>query len=131
MATFLRNLDAVDLSQLSEDERQDVFAVFGPDRRQQLYGRGIRRRLATMFDGGQRQLRMAHSLQFTMPGRPILRYGDEIGMGEDLRLPGRDAIRTPMHLVGDHERRLQHRRRRRPGPPVIAECRYSCTSTSM
>jgi maltose alpha-D-glucosyltransferase/alpha-amylase len=95
-ATFLRNHDEVDLSQLTESERQEVFAAFGPDRRQQLYGRGIRRRLATMLDGEQRQLRMAHSLQFTMPGTPILRYGDEIGMGEDLRLPERNAMRTPM-----------------------------------
>jgi maltose alpha-D-glucosyltransferase/alpha-amylase len=95
-ATFLRNHDEVDLSQLTESERQEVFAAFGPERRQQLYGRGIRRRLATMLDGAQRQLRMAHSLQFTMPGTPILRYGDEIGMGEDLRLPERNAMRTPM-----------------------------------
>ena len=95
-ATFLRNHDEVDLSQLSESQRQEVFAAFGPDRRQQLYGRGIRRRLATMLDNGQRRLRMAYSLQFTMPGTPILRYGDDIGMGEDLSLPERDAIRTPM-----------------------------------
>jgi maltose alpha-D-glucosyltransferase / alpha-amylase len=99
-ATFLRNHDEVDLSQVSESERQEVFAAFGPDRRHQLYGRGIRRRLAAMLDGGgsagKRRLRMAHSLQFTMPGTPVLRYGDEIGMGEDLSLPERDAIRTPM-----------------------------------
>ncbi|WP_432844370.1 hypothetical protein [Dactylosporangium sp. CA-092794] len=101
-AVFLRNHDEVDLSQLSEAERQEVFAAFGPQRRQQLYGRGIRRRLATMLNGGHRRLRMAYSLQFTMPGTPVLRYGDEIGMGEDLRLPERDAIRTPMML---HTRR--------------------------
>jgi maltose alpha-D-glucosyltransferase/alpha-amylase len=94
-ATFLRNHDEVDLSQISESERQEVFAAFGPDRRHQLYGRGIRRRLAAMLDD-QRRLRMAHSLQYTMPGTPVLRYGDEIGMGEDLSLPERDAIRTPM-----------------------------------
>jgi maltose alpha-D-glucosyltransferase/alpha-amylase len=99
-ATFLRNHDEVDLSQVSESERQEVFTAFGPDRRHQLYGRGIRRRLAAMLDGGQdsgqHRLRMAHSLQYTMPGTPVLRYGDEIGMGEDLSLPERDAIRTPM-----------------------------------
>ncbi|MCU7730820.1 alpha-amylase family protein [Actinoplanes sp. KI2] len=95
-ATFLRNHDEVDLSNLPKSERETIFAAFGPERRHQLYGRGIRRRMATMLDGGQRRLRMAHSLQFTMPGTPVLRYGDEIGMGEDLRLPERDAIRTPM-----------------------------------
>ena len=95
-ATFLRNHDEVDLSNLSEDERADVFAAFGPDPDQQLYGRGIRRRLAPMLGGDRRRLEMAYSLQFTMPGTPVLRYGDELGMGEDLSLPERTAIRTPM-----------------------------------
>jgi maltose alpha-D-glucosyltransferase / alpha-amylase len=95
-ATFLRNHDEVDLSGLDEQARQDVMAEFGPERRHQLYERGIRRRLAPMLGGDQRRIRMAYSLQFTMPGTPVLRYGDEIGMGEDLRLPERDAIRTPM-----------------------------------
>ena len=99
-ATFLRNHDEVDLSQLSESERNEVLAVFGPDQDHQLYGRGIRRRLAPMLDGDQRRLRMAYSLQFTMPGTPVLRYGDEIGMGEDLSLAERDSIRTPMQWSG-------------------------------
>jgi maltose alpha-D-glucosyltransferase/alpha-amylase len=99
-ATFLRNHDEVDLSQLAPDERADVFAAFGPDRRHQLYERGIRRRLAPMLAGDQARLRMAYSLQFTMPGTPVLRYGDEIGMGEDLALPERNAIRTPMQWSG-------------------------------
>jgi maltose alpha-D-glucosyltransferase/alpha-amylase len=62
----------------------------------QLYGRGIRRRLAPMLDGDQARLRLAYSLQFTLPGTPVLRYGEEIGMGDDLSLPDRDSIRTPM-----------------------------------
>jgi maltose alpha-D-glucosyltransferase/alpha-amylase len=95
-ATFLRNHDEVDLSQLTSEERSDVLAAFGPERHHQLYERGIRRRLAPMLDGDQRRIRLAYSLQFTMPGTPVLRYGDEIGMGEDLALPERDAIRTPM-----------------------------------
>jgi maltose alpha-D-glucosyltransferase/alpha-amylase len=95
-ATFLRNHDEVDLSGLTADERGDVCAAFGPDPHHQLYERGIRRRLAPMLDGDQQRLRLAYSLQFTMPGTPVLRYGDEIGMGENLRLPERDAIRTPM-----------------------------------
>jgi maltose alpha-D-glucosyltransferase/alpha-amylase len=95
-ATFLRNHDEVDLSSLAPGERDEVFAAFGPERRHQLYERGIRRRLASMLDGDQRRLRMAYSLQFTMPGTPVLRSGDEIGMGEDLHLPERNAIRTPM-----------------------------------
>jgi maltose alpha-D-glucosyltransferase/alpha-amylase len=95
-ATFLRNHDEVDLGRLTPEERQDVFAAFGPDPDMQLYHRGIRRRLAPMLDGDRRRLEMAYSLQFTMPGTPVIRYGDEIGMGENLALPEREAIRTPM-----------------------------------
>jgi maltose alpha-D-glucosyltransferase / alpha-amylase len=88
--------DEVDLGRLTPEERQDVFAAFGPDPDMQLYHRGIRRRLAPMLDGDRRRLEMAYSLQFTMPGTPVIRYGDEIGMGENLALPERGAIRTPM-----------------------------------
>jgi maltose alpha-D-glucosyltransferase/alpha-amylase len=95
-ATFLRNHDEVDLSRLSKEEMADCFAAFGPDPDMQLYGRGIRRRLAPMLDGDQARLRLAYSLQFTLPGTPVLRYGEELGMGEDLSLPDRDALRTPM-----------------------------------
>jgi maltose alpha-D-glucosyltransferase/alpha-amylase len=61
----------------------------------QLYGRGIRRRLAPML-GNRAQLEMAYSMMFSLPGTPVLRYGDEIGMGDDLDLPERNAVRTPM-----------------------------------
>jgi maltose alpha-D-glucosyltransferase/alpha-amylase len=95
-ATFLRNHDELDLSRLTDEQRRDVMAVFAPRRTMQIYGRGIRRRLASMMDGDRRRIELAYSLQFTMPGTPVLRYGEEIGMGENLALDGRDAIRTPM-----------------------------------
>jgi maltose alpha-D-glucosyltransferase/alpha-amylase len=95
-ATFLRNHDEIDLSRLTAEQRGEVFAEFGPDEQSQLYGRGIRRRLAPMLGGDRTRLELAYSLQFTLRGTPVLRYGDEIGMGDDLSLPGRDAIRTPM-----------------------------------
>ena len=72
-----------------------VFREFGPRPAMQLYGRGIRRRLAPML-GDRRRLELAYSLLFSLPGTPVLRYGDEIGMGENLRLKERMAIRTPM-----------------------------------
>ena len=62
----------------------------------QLYGRGLRRRLPTMLDGDPRRLRMAYSLLFSLPGTPVLFYGEEIGMGENLDVEGRLAVRTPM-----------------------------------
>jgi maltose alpha-D-glucosyltransferase / alpha-amylase len=95
-ATFLRNHDELDLSRLTDDQREDVFRVFAPRAEMRLYGRGIRRRLATMLKGDRRHIELAYALQFAMPGTPVLRYGEEIGMGENLALAGRDAIRTPM-----------------------------------
>jgi maltose alpha-D-glucosyltransferase/alpha-amylase len=95
-ATFLRNHDEVDLSQLQESERADVFAAFGPKENMQLYGRGIRRRLAPMLGNDRRRLELAYLLQFSLPGTPVLRYGEELGMGDDLSLPERNSIRTPM-----------------------------------
>jgi maltose alpha-D-glucosyltransferase/alpha-amylase len=95
-ATFLRNHDEVDLSRLTPNERSDVFAAFGPKPEMQLYGRGIRRRLAPMLGNDRRRIELAYSLQFALPGTPVLRYGEELGMGDDLSLPEREAIRTPM-----------------------------------
>jgi maltose alpha-D-glucosyltransferase / alpha-amylase len=95
-ATFLRNHDEVDLSRLTNEQKAEVFAKFGPDEDMQLYGRGIRRRLAPMLGNDRRRLELAYSLQFTLRGTPVLRYGEEIGMGDDLSLEGRDSIRTPM-----------------------------------
>lgn len=95
-AHFLRNNDELDLGRLTKKQQQTVFAEFGPEPRMQLYDRGIRRRLPPMFEGDRRRLEMAYSLMFTLPGTPVIRYGDEIGMGEDLSLKEREAARTPM-----------------------------------
>ena len=93
---FLRNHDELDLGRLSERQRQTVFDAFGPKPEMQLYDRGIRRRLATMLNGDRRRLELAYSLLFTLPGTPVIRYGDEIGMGDDLSIPERNCARTPM-----------------------------------
>jgi maltose alpha-D-glucosyltransferase/alpha-amylase len=95
-ATFLRNHDELDLSRLTDEQRGDAFRAFAPREDMRLYGRGIRRRLAPMLRGDRRHIELAYALQFSLPGTPVVRYGEEIGMGEDLSLPGREAIRTPM-----------------------------------
>ncbi|PZF83763.1 alpha-amylase family protein [Micromonospora deserti] len=95
-ATFLRNHDEIDLSRLTAEQRTEVYAQFGPDESMRIYDRGIRRRLASMLGNDRRRIELAYSLQFSLRGTPVLRYGEEIGMGEDLSLPGRQAIRTPM-----------------------------------
>ncbi|WP_167139157.1 alpha-amylase family protein [Diaminobutyricimonas sp. TR449] len=95
-ANFVRNHDELTLDKLSESERQEVFAAFGPEPEMQAYGRGIVRRLPTMLGGDPRRIRMAYSLLFSLPGTPVLFYGEEIGMGENLAAGGRLAVRTPM-----------------------------------
>jgi maltose alpha-D-glucosyltransferase/alpha-amylase len=95
-AMFLRNNDELDLGRLTDEQRRRVFDAFAPDREMQLYGRGIRRRLAPMLDGDRRRIELAYSLMMTLPGTVVLQYGDEIGMGDNLSLPERNAVRTPM-----------------------------------
>ena len=98
---FLRSHDELDLGRLTEDQRQKVFDAFGPQKRMQLYDRGIRRRLAPMLGNDRRKLELAFSLLFSLPGTPMMQYGDEIGIGDNLRLPERECARTPMQWTGD------------------------------
>jgi maltose alpha-D-glucosyltransferase/alpha-amylase len=95
-ANFVRNHDELTLDKLSDDERQEVFAAFGPREELQLFGRGLRRRLPTMLGHDERRIRLVYSLMFSLPGTPVLFYGEEIGMGECLAIPGRMSVRSPM-----------------------------------
>jgi maltose alpha-D-glucosyltransferase/alpha-amylase len=100
---FLRSHDELDLGRLTPEQRQKVFEAMGPETRMQLYGRGIRRRLAPMLGNDRKRLELAFSLLFSLPGTPMMQYGDEIGMGDNLRLPERDCTRTPMQwTAGRH-----------------------------
>jgi maltose alpha-D-glucosyltransferase/alpha-amylase len=100
-ANFLRNQDELNLSHLSDAERSEVFAAFAPEEDQRVFGRGIRRRLAPMLGGDPRRIEFAYSLLLSLPGTPVIGYGDEIGMGEDLSLPERLSVRTPMQWSAD------------------------------
>jgi trehalose synthase len=95
-ANFVRNHDELTLDKLSTSERQEVFAAFGAEPEMQLYGRGLRRRLPTMLGGDQRRIRLVYTLMFSLPGTPVIFYGEEIGMGENLEVEGRLCVRTPM-----------------------------------
>ncbi len=90
---FLRNHDELDLGRLTKAQRDAVFKAFGPDKGMQLYDRGIRRRLAPMLGGDRRRIELAYSLMCTLPGTPVIRYGDELGMGDNLDLPERNCAR--------------------------------------
>jgi maltose alpha-D-glucosyltransferase/alpha-amylase len=100
-ATFVRNHDELTLDKLTDEERQEVFAAFGPEPEMQIYGRGLRRRLPPMLDGDPARVRMVYSLLFSLPGTPVLFYGEEIGMGENLKVEGRSSVRTPMQWSAD------------------------------
>jgi maltose alpha-D-glucosyltransferase/alpha-amylase len=100
-ASFARNHDELTLELLSEDARQEVFDAFGPDEDMQLYDRGLRRRLPPMVGGDQRRIRAVYSLMFAMPGTPTIFYGEEIGMGENLAIEDRQAVRTPMQWTSE------------------------------
>jgi maltose alpha-D-glucosyltransferase/alpha-amylase len=95
-AHFLRNHDEIDLGRLSDSQRKKVYDQFGPDTSMQLYDRGIRRRLAPMMKNNRKHLQLAYSLLFSLPGAPVIRYGEELGMGDDLSLKERLSVRTPM-----------------------------------
>jgi len=119
---FLRSHDELDLGRLTEEQRDKVFRAFGPERRMQLYDRGIRRRLTPMLGNDRRRLELAFSLLFSLPGTPMMQYGDEIGMGDDLRLPERECARTPMQWTS--ERHGGFSRARKIVRPVIDDPVY-------
>jgi maltose alpha-D-glucosyltransferase/alpha-amylase len=101
-AIFLRNHDELDLGRLTDEQRQKVFDRFAPNDNMQLYERGIRRRLAPML-GHMAHIKLAYSLMFSLPGTPVMYYGEEIGMGDDLSLEGRHSVRTPMQWSADRQ----------------------------
>ena len=100
-AQFIKNHDELTLDQLTEAERQEVFDAFGPDPDMQLFDRGIRRRLPPMLGGDTARIRLAYSVLFSLPGAPVLFYGEELGMGENLDIPGRLAVRSPMQWTDE------------------------------
>jgi maltose alpha-D-glucosyltransferase/alpha-amylase len=98
---FLRNHDEIDLGRLSDANRDEVYLKFGPDDNMRLYNRGIRRRLAPMMNNDTPFLAFAYSLLYSLPSTPVIRYGEEIGMGDDLSLNERLSVRTPMQWSAD------------------------------
>jgi trehalose synthase len=100
-ANFVRNHDELTLDQLTDKERKEVFAAFGPEKDMQVYGRGIRRRLPSMLDLDTDRIKLVYSLMFSLPGTPTLFYGEEIGMVENLEIEGRLSSRSPMQWSGE------------------------------
>jgi maltose alpha-D-glucosyltransferase/alpha-amylase len=97
---FLRNHDELTLEMVSEEYRQAMYGWYAYDPRMRV-NVGIRRRLAPLLDNARAEIELAHALLFSLPGSPFLYYGDEIGMGDNIWLPDRDASRTPMQWTPD------------------------------
>ncbi len=127
---FLRNLDELDLERLTDAEREDVYRAFAPEPGMRIFGRGIRRRLAPML-GSRPRLEMALSLLFSMPGAPMLIYGDEIGMGDDLSLEERNAVRTPMQWSPEGHAGFSTAKHDSLSRPVISKGPYSFTHVNV
>jgi maltose alpha-D-glucosyltransferase/alpha-amylase len=125
---FLRSHDELDLGRLTDEQRAKVFEAFGPEKRMQLYNRGIRRRFAPMMGNDRRRLELAFSLLLSLPGTPMLQYGDEIGIGEDLALPERECARTPMQWTGDRRGGFT---KGRPFRPLVSEPEFAPASVNV
>jgi maltose alpha-D-glucosyltransferase/alpha-amylase len=99
-ALFLRNHDELTLEMVTDEERDYMYNEYAKDPRMRL-NLGIRRRLAPLIDNGRRQMEILYSMLLTLPGSPVLYYGDEIGMGDNIYLGDRNGVRTPMQWSGD------------------------------
>ncbi|MGE3178259.1 MAG: alpha-amylase family protein [Vicinamibacterales bacterium] len=130
-ANFLRTHDELDLGRLGGEPRQAVFDTFAPDPGMRLYERGIRRRLAPMLGNDRQRIELAHSLMLTLPGTPILRYGDEIGMGDDLSLEERQSIRTPMQWTDRANGGFSSAPAGRLIHPVIEDGTFGCARVNV
>ena len=97
---FLRNHDELTLEMVADEERDYMYSEYAKDPRMKL-NLGIRRRLAPLLDNGRDEIELMHAILFSLPGSPVLYYGDEIAMGDNVFLGDRDGVRTPMQWTGD------------------------------
>jgi maltose alpha-D-glucosyltransferase/alpha-amylase len=123
-ANFVRNHDEWSLDKLTEAERQEVFKAFGPKADMQLFGRGLRRRLPPMLNGDQARIRMVYGLTFALPGAPVLFYGEEIGMAENMAIPGRQSVRSPMQWSNETNAAFSTAEPERLRRPIVTGRRY-------
>lgn len=126
LLNFLRHHDELSLTLLEPNERNDVLAAFAPDPKSRIFNdMGIRRRLPPMMNDDEGRVRLAYSLCFSLPGAVLLRYGDEIGMGDDLSLQGRNSVRTPMQWSKARNGGFSANDDHCPKHPVVSEGRYA------
>jgi maltose alpha-D-glucosyltransferase/alpha-amylase len=128
--TFLRNHDELTLEMVTEEERQWMWEQFAPDPRMRL-NLGIRRRLAPLLDNDRRKIELAYSLLLTLPGSPVIYYGDEIGMGDNIWLNDRNGVRTPMQWSNEHNAGFSAASTESLFSPLIDEGKFSYSQVNV
>jgi maltose alpha-D-glucosyltransferase/alpha-amylase len=122
-AIFLRNHDELTLEMVTDEDRDYMYREYAMDPRMRI-NLGIRRRLAPLMDNGRRRIELMHSLLFTLPGTPVMYYGDEIGMGDNIYLGDRNGVRTPMQWTSDRNAGFSRSDGARLYAPVISDPVY-------
>ena len=122
-AMFLRNHDELTLEMVTDEERDYMWRVYASDPAARI-NMGIRRRLAPLLDNSRRKIELMNALLFSMPGSPIIYYGDEIGMGDNIFLGDRNGVRTPMQWSADRNAGFSRANPQRLFLPIIIDPEY-------
>ena len=122
-ALFLRNHDELTLEMVTDEERDYMYRVYGHDRRMRI-NLGIRRRLAPLLESDRRKIELMNALLFSLPGTPVIYYGDEIGMGDNIYLGDRNGVRTPMQWSSDRNAGFSRANPQKLYLPVIIDPEY-------
>src|SRR5438105_2956660 len=129
-ALFLRNHDELTLEMVTDEERDYMYRVYTQDPVARL-NLGIRRRLAPLLSNNRRRIELMNGLLFSLPGTPVLYYGDEIGMGDNIYLGDRNGVRTPMQWSGDRNAGFSRANRQKLYLPVIVDPEYHFESVNV
>ena len=129
-ATFLRNHDELTLEMVTEEERDLMLRAYARDDEMRI-NLGIRRRLAPLLGNDRRKIELLNALLFSLPGTPVVYYGDEIGMGDNVYLGDRDGVRTPMQWTADRNAGFSRSNPHRLYLPLITEQEYHYESVNV
>jgi len=127
---FLRNHDELTLEMVTDDERDYMYFAYSADPRMRLNA-GIRRRLAPLMGNNRRRIELMNSLLFSFPGTPVIYYGDEVGMGDNIFLGDRNGVRTPMQWSGDRNAGFSRADPARLYSPVIVDPLWGCEAVNV
>ena len=127
---FLRNHDELTLEMVTDEERDYMYQAYAADPQMRING-GIRRRLAPLMENSRRRIELMNSLLFSLPGTPVIYYGDEIGMGDNIYLGDRNGVRTPMQWTGDRNAGFSRADAARLYAPLITDPVYGFSAVNV